>query len=35
MARIIIEPQNANNVKSLVKSDMENELKIIGFRIGP
>ena len=33
MARIIIEPQNANNVKSLVKSAVENELKIIGFGI--
>ncbi|MFO8164702.1 MAG: hypothetical protein R6T98_09235 [Desulfatiglandales bacterium] len=34
MARIIIEPQNANNVKSLVKSAVENEIKIIGFGIG-
>jgi len=33
MARIIIEPQNASNVKSLVKSAVENELKIIGFGI--
>lgn len=33
MARIIIEPQNANNVRSLVKSAVENELKIIGFGI--
>ena len=33
MARIIIEPQNGNNVKSLVKSAVENELKIIGFGI--
>ena len=33
MARIIIEPQNANNVKSLIKSAVENELKIIGFGI--
>ena len=33
MARIIIEPQNANNVKNLVKSAIENELKIIGFGI--
>ena len=33
MARIIIEPQNANNVKSLVKSAVENELKIIGLGI--
>ena len=33
MARIIIEPHNADNVKSLVKSAVENELKIIGFGI--
>lgn len=33
MARIIIEPQDAKNVKSLVKSAVENELKIIGFGI--
>jgi len=33
MARIIIEPQNANNVKSLVKSAVENELKFMGFGI--
>ena len=33
MARIIIEPQNANNVKNLVKSAVENELKIIEFGI--
>jgi len=33
MARIIIEPKNASNVKSLVKSAVENELKIIGFGI--
>lgn len=33
MAKIIIEPQTANNVKSLVKSAVENELKIIGFGI--
>ena len=33
MARIIIEPQTANNVKNLVKSAVENELKVIGFGI--
>jgi len=29
MARIIIEPKDADNVKSLLKSAVENELKII------
>ena len=33
MARIIIEPQSAKNVESLVKSAVENELKIIEFGI--
>ena len=33
MAKIIIEPQTANNVKSLVRSAVENELKVIRFGI--
>ena len=33
MVRIIIEPKSANNVKILVKSAVENELKVIGFGI--
>jgi hypothetical protein len=33
MVRIIIEPQTAGNVKSLVKSAVENELKAIRFGI--
>ena len=33
MARIIIEPQDAKNVKNLVKSAVENEMKIISFGI--
>jgi len=33
MTRIIIEPQTAKNVQSLVKSAVENELKVISFGI--
>ncbi len=33
MARVIIEPGAASNVKSLVKSAVESELKIIRFGI--
>jgi len=33
MARVIIEPQSAKNVKSLIKSAVENEMKVIKFGI--
>ncbi len=33
MARIIVEPQNADNVKNLIKSAIENEIRIIGFGV--
>ncbi len=33
MARIIIEPQTAENVKKLIKSAVENERRVISFGI--
>jgi hypothetical protein len=33
MARIIIQPQTADNLKNLIKSAVENQLKVISFGI--
>ena len=33
MARIIIQPQTDDNLKSLIKSAVENQLRVIGFGI--
>ena len=33
MARVIIQPQTADNLKNLIKSAVENQLRVISFGI--